>query len=415
MSKRNMLLVAVILAISILLAACASAASTEGPPGPAGPAGPEGPQGPPGAAPAPSSSNPVSGSPAQYVGDQVCAGCHPDIYKIYMKSGHPWSLTPVVGGENPAYPFTQVPGVPNGYSWNDVSYVIGGYNWKTLFTDHNGYIITDALNKTGDTGYLNQWNFANELVGKNAAWVGYKSGEQNVLFTCGGCHTTGYTLSGNQDGKPGLIGTWNQPGVRCEACHAPGSQHVSDPQNIEMPINRSADLCRECHSNADLDTVDPVDEANLPHPPAEAIYRGKHMVLECVDCHDPHSGVVQSRMEDQPVTTTACTECHYQEAEHQKNEMHQQMNLACTECHLPRLVQAAWGDPAHFIGDIHSHQVAIDPSRFDQFVTTGDTKTYVIAPTGLNYACRQCHNGIRALAKTDEELQAMATGYHNQP
>ena len=118
-----------------------------------------------------------------------------------MKSGHPWSLTPVVGGEKPAYPFTQLPGVPNGYSWNDISYVIGGYNWKTLFTDQNGYIITDALNKTGDTGYLSQWNFANELVGKNAAWVGYKSGEQNVLFTCGGCHTTGYTLERQPGGE----------------------------------------------------------------------------------------------------------------------------------------------------------------------------------------------------------------------
>src|SRR5512147_1966318 len=101
MSKRTLLLIAVILAFSILLVGCAGTAGQEGPAGPAGPAGPEGPQGPPGAQPAQSSSNPVSPSPAKYVGDQVCAGCHPDIYRIYMKSGHPWSLSQVVGGESP--------------------------------------------------------------------------------------------------------------------------------------------------------------------------------------------------------------------------------------------------------------------------------------------------------------------------
>jgi hypothetical protein len=415
MSKRDMMLMAIVLAFSILLAACSSTAGPEGPPGPAGPAGPEGPQGPPGAQPAPSSSNPVSGTPAQYVGDQVCAGCHPDLYRTYMKSGHPWSLNPVVGGEAPKYPFSKLSSVPKGYSWNEMSYVIGGYNWKALFVDNDGYIITDALNKTGNTSYLNQWNFANELVGKSASWVSYKSGEQDVLFTCGGCHTTGYTLSGNQDGKAGLVGTWNESGVRCEACHAPGSQHASDPQNIEMTINRSADMCSECHSNADLELVDDVDPASLHHPPAEMIYRGKHTVLECVDCHDPHSGVVQAHLEEKPVTDTTCVECHYKEAGFQKNEMHSKMNLACSECHLSRIVKAAWGDPANFIGDMHSHQVAIDPSRFDQYITTGNTQTYVVAPTGLNYACRQCHNGLRALAKSDEELQAMASDYHGQP
>ncbi len=415
MIKRNLLLIAVILVLSILLVACSSTAESEGPPGPAGPAGPEGPQGPTGAEPAPSSANPVGPSPAQYVGDQVCAGCHPDIYRTYMKSGHPWSLNPVVGGESPTYPYTQLSGTPKGYSWEDISYVVGGYNWKTLFVDQDGYIITDALNKTGDTSYLNQWNFANDLVGKSADWVGFRSGEQNVLFTCGACHTTGYTLSGNQDGKPGLIGTWNEPGVRCEACHGPGSQHISDPQNIRMSIDRSSDMCLACHSNADIELVEDVDTTGFKHPTSEMIYRGKHSVLECVDCHDPHSGVVQPRKEDQPVTVTSCAECHYKEADYQKNEMHVKMNMACSDCHLPRIVKAAWGDPANFIGDIHSHQTAIDPSRFDQYITTGDTSTYVVAPVGLNFACRQCHNGIRALAKSDEELQAMATGYHSQP
>ena len=415
MSKRNMLLMAVVIAFSIWLTACARTAGPPGPAGPAGPAGPEGPQGPPGAQPAPESANPVSPTPAEYVGDQVCAGCHPDIYTNYWKSGHPWALNPVVEEKAPIYPFTEIGSLPKGYSWSDVSYVIGGYNWKALFVNKDGYIITDALNQTGDTEFLNQWNFENELVGKKAGWVGYKSGEENVLFTCAECHTTGYAPTGNQDGMPGLVGTWSENGVRCEACHAPGSQHVSDPQNIDMPITRSSDLCAKCHSNADLETVDAVDPASLPHPPAEAIYRGKHMVLDCVDCHDPHSGVVQMRAQNLATTHTACAECHYKEASYQNNVSHTRMNMACSECHMPRIVKAAWGDPDRFLGDIHSHQVAIDPSRFDQMVSTGGTETYVLAPTGLNYACQQCHASSRALIRTEEELQAAAKGYHNQP
>jgi hypothetical protein len=359
--------------------------------------------------------NPASPSVAEYVGDRVCAGCHPDIYNNYMKSGHPWGLNLVVDGKPPAYPFTKIEELPEGYAWNDIRYVIGGYYWKALFVDKEGYIITDAPGKAGDSEFLNQWSFANELNGKTAVMVGFKSGNEKLLYLCGRCHSTGYTTSGNQDGMPGVIGSWAEDGIRCEACHAPGSQHLTDPQNIEMQITRTSDLCSECHSDADLEMVDVVDTTGMPNQPAEMIYRGKHMVLDCVDCHDPHSGVVQSRQANLATTRTSCAECHYQEAKYQNNAIHVKMNLACAECHMPRIVKAAWGDPARYSGDIHSHQMAIDPTRFDQLVTIGETPKYVIAPTGLNYACRQCHGSGRALDKTDEELQAMAVGYHNQP
>ena len=415
MSKRNLLLIAVVIALTIGLAACARTSGSTGPAGPAGPAGPEGPQGPAGAQNSTGSVNPVSPTTTKYVGGQVCAGCHPDIYKNYIKSGHPWSLNRIVDGKPPSYPFTKIGQIPKGYTWNDIRYVIGGYNWKALFTDNAGYIITDAPGNTGDNEFLNQWNFANDLVGKNASMVGYHSGQEKLLNTCGECHTTGYTSVGNQDGMPGLVGTWAEDGVQCEACHGPGSLHSTDPQNIDMKINRTSDLCAECHSNADLELVDPVDSNGMPHPPAEMIYRGKHMILDCVDCHDPHSGVVQARKESLPTTRTSCEECHYKEAKYQNIPIHERINLACVECHLPRMVKTAWGDPAKFIGDIHSHQVAITTTRSDQLVTTGEEQTYVIAPTGLNYACRQCHGSGRATAKTDEELQAVAEGYHNQP
>jgi hypothetical protein len=64
---------------------------------------------------------------ADYVGDQLCSGCHQEIGQEYMKSGHPWSLSPMTEGKTPAFPFTQISSFPRGYSLKDISYIIGGY------------------------------------------------------------------------------------------------------------------------------------------------------------------------------------------------------------------------------------------------------------------------------------------------
>ncbi len=242
MSFRKFLLIIAILTASALLVACAG--PEEGPIGPEGPAGPSGPIGPQGPAGTQGEAGPAGPSGADYVGDQTCGGCHPDIYDTYMKSGHPWNLNKIVDGQAPSYPFTKLDKLPEGYTWNDILYVVGGYAWKANFIGKDGYLITDAPGKTGDTAYLNQWNFANPSVGKDAGWVTYNSGQEKLLSTCVSCHTTGYSPNGNQDGLPGLVGTWAQDGVRCEACHGPGGLHVTNPKGIAMKIERELGVVR---------------------------------------------------------------------------------------------------------------------------------------------------------------------------
>ena len=413
MRIRKILPILAVLFITGLLAACSSGTVQEGPVGPAGPPGPIGPQGPAGAQSEPGPPGPAAAT--EYVGDQTCAGCHPDIYLSFSKSGHAYIHNTVVEGTPPQYPFTQLNQLPDGYGWSDILFVIGGYNWKALFVNQDGYIITDAPGTTGDTAYENQWNFENTRVGESAGWAQFHPGEDKVLFTCGTCHTTGYTSSGNQGGHPGLIGTWAQDGVRCEACHGPGNLHISDPKNIDMKLDRSREMCGDCHFNADLETVESIDEAVLAHPASEAIYRGKHVVLDCVVCHEPHAGVVQQRQANLPVTRTECAECHYQAAEYQNNAAHERNNLSCTSCHMPTILKAAWGNPDSFTGDIHSHQVAIDPTRIDQLDATTNPATYDLAPNGLNFACRHCHVNGSAQALSDDQLILGAIGYHNRP
>ncbi len=158
-----LLLVSALLAIMAMLAACAGQPGPTGPEGPAGPPGPEGPQGPPGAE-SPAGEAVAEVSVAEYVGSATCSGCHAELYETFMKSGHPWKLNKIEGGQAPDYPFRDLRQPPEGYTWDDISYVIGGYWWKARFIDKEGYIITDAPGTTGNVEYLNQWNHTNDSV-----------------------------------------------------------------------------------------------------------------------------------------------------------------------------------------------------------------------------------------------------------
>jgi hypothetical protein len=351
--------------------------------------------------------------PAEYMGSATCGGCHKELYDTFIKSGHPWKLNPVVDGQPPQYPFTEVPNPPEGYTWDDISYIIGGYNWKARFMDQEGYIITDKPGAViSDTEYLNQYNFANPIIGQEAGWVQYKSGTPDLKYDCGSCHTTGYSPQGSQDDRPGIVGIWAEPGIQCEACHGPGSQHASNPRGFRMVIDRDAELCGQCHRRGDVEAVDAKDGFIEHHEQYEELFQGKHAALDCVQCHDPHQGVVQLRQAGEQTTRTKCENCHFQQAQFQDSTIHPNV-AACADCHMPRIIKSAWGDAERFTGDIRTHLMAIDPQQVGQFSEDGKT---ALSQISLDFACRGCHvEGGAASPKSDEELIEKASGYHTPP
>ena len=413
-----LLLVSALLAIMAMLAACAGQPGPIGPEGPAGPPGPEGPQGPPGAE-SPAGEAVAEVSVAEYVGSATCSGCHAELYETFMNSGHPWKMNKIEGGQAPDYPFRDLRQPPEGYTWDDISYVIGGYWWKARFLDKEGYIITDAPGTTGNVEYLNQWNYTNDSLNQDGRWVMYKSGTDKLVYDCGGCHTTGYSSTGNQDDLPGIIGTWAEPGIQCEACHGPGSLHVANPSGVRPQIERSSDLCSECHHSGDIGAVD-VQGGFIDHHEQYAdLSQGKHQILECVECHDPHAGVKQLEEADLPTTHTACETCHPSQARYQNNTRHVAIGLDCIECHMPRMIKTAWGDEASFTGDFRTHRMAIDPSQIEQFSTVvaedGTETQVVMTEIGLNFACRHCHLSDTIMAMDDQTLINAAYNYHQKP
>ncbi len=426
MKRKNLLIISILLILGLALSACAGPEGTQGPPGPAGPAGPEGPQGPPGDAgpagpegaegPAGEAGTTTAAVP-EYVTSAICAGCHTDIAEAYTLSGHAYKLNKVVDGQPPEYPFTEVTELPEGYTWNDISYVIGGYNWKARFVDLEGYIITGPPGTRGDEaaaeGFLGQYNFANPIVGNEAGWVAYSAGEEKP-YNCGDCHTTGYNPNGNQDDLPGLVGTWTEPGIACEECHGPGSLHVANPYFVSLEIDRDSEQCGECHIRGDVESVNASGGFIKHHEQYEELFQSKHITIDCVVCHDPHAGVVALRKAEEgtPTVRTACENCHRSEATYQDSQVHP-LVADCIDCHMPRVTKSAVGNAEMFTGDIRTHLMSINPLQIGQFSEDGSV---ALSDLGLDFACRSCHvDGGSASVKTDEELTDKAYDYHDRP
>lgn len=409
---KNSAIAALAVFVILVLAACAGPQGPQGPEGPAGPRGPEGPQGPAGqqGPPGPAGAD-ASFSAPTYIGDQTCSGCHLPIYENYMRSGHPWILTETADGKAPEFPFSNINSPPDGYTWEDIAFVIGGYNWKALFISAEGFILTDAPDQSGNRDFPNQFNLPNPLLEKSAEWTGFQSGTEALAYDCGACHTTGFNPTGRQaEDKPGIQGAWAAPGVRCEACHGPGSLHASNPQGFEMKIDRDKEACQSCHTGYSGDPI-LISDGFIDHAQGyNDLFEGKHAVLDCLTCHDPHTGVIQNRNSNQPATTTQCSQCHLDQSRIQNVEMHQALQLPCIECHMPRLIKVAAGDAEKFQGDFRTHAVKINPTQISQFSEDGTT---ILPEIGLDFACRHCHGGGFASEKSDEDLLSAASGYHS--
>jgi hypothetical protein len=398
------------LVVVLAISGCAAEPGPQGPqglegpqglPGPAGETGPQGPVGPAGA-------DGLSATSPSFAGSRACAECHQEIYDVFIQSGHPWQLTAVTNSEPPTYPFTAISEPPDGYSWEDISYIVGGYQRKAHFLDQDGYIITGA-----DESATTQYNFFNDDVDLGDEWVAYHAGETGLAYDCGECHTTGYWPEGNQDGRPGLVGTWAAAGVQCEACHGPGSAHVNAPLAFKPIIERDGQACARCHSLGDVTQVDAAEGFNHYQEQYDELFQGKHVTLGCVICHDPHRGVMHLAQAELPPTQTTCENCHQQQVNNSPNEVHMRLAIDCIDCHMPRVARSAVGDPERFTGDIRSHLIAINPIQMEQFREDG---TAALSELSLNFSCRGCHypDGL-APEKEDVELIEAAAGYHALP
>ncbi len=399
---RRLILSLVLVTVLALIAACAGPEGPQGPPGEVGPSGPPGPEGPPGptgpAGPAgPKGEAGISWAPAVYVGSDACAECHELLATTYAETGHANALTKIVDGAEPEFPFTELDGPPEGYTWADILYVIGGYGWMARFVDQTGHVIT------GDTA---QYNLVNDTLDMGGDWAAFHTGEQ-LVFDCAACHTTGYVPVGNQDGLEGLVGTWAEDGVGCENCHGPGGNHVNDPLFVDMRVQRDAEMCGACHTRGDLTQVEATDGFIDHNNQYGELFTSTKRVMDCVDCHNPHT---TTKHASGLAIKSECETCHFQEDEYQK--ITDRRHAQCIDCHMPRATKSALGDPAQFSADVRTHLMAINPIATSQFNEDGDASNPYLA---VEFSCKGCHNAEgRGGELPDEQLVEVATGFHDR-
>ncbi len=310
-----------------------------------------------------------------YVGSETCgqSGCHTTIYNDFRSSGHPYKLVDSEKARTRPIP------LPEGYSWDDISYVIGGYKWKSRYMGTDGYIITELPDGTQG---MNQYNYLTRT------WSDYHPGELKP-YNCGSCHTTGWvadedwetdgTLADNQDGLPGIHGTFAFGGVQCEACHGPGGHFE--------PIDRTAAACGACHIRGSELTIPASGGFIRHHEQWNEHLAGPHAALDCIDCHDPHK---QSKTS----TRATCTDCHGAIAESYAGTPMDEWNVTCEDCHMAKASKSAQA-LGPYEGDIMSHLFVINTDQNAKLFTE-DGKFVNLNAEGkagvtLDFACLSCH------------------------
>lgn len=348
-----------------------------------------------------------------YAGDQTCMECHadsptPDFFEAYMNSGHPWKITRTAGDtpDSDTWPHSPVPPLPIAHGqqleWTDVEYVVGNYFWKTRFVRPDGFLYT------GESDETTQWNMQTQR------WVPYNAGTVDKPFNCGRCHTTGYEPEGNQIGLPGLIGTWRQDGIRCEACHGPSSDHVEWPTQM---LPQGGKDCSECHYR-DSDFRMPWKGGFMRHhQQSEDMLHSPHAGnLRCVSCHDPHRSTVY----DDGGMNRDCTECHPGDVGNSFYVVEDMEDVECIDCHMPYMAKSAEA-MGTYKGDVRGHlfQIMTAPVFAEDNVyqdgsnsfwnQNNQGESYVT----LDYACLACHEDIGQPISM-QDASAYATNIHGR-
>jgi len=356
---------------------------------------------------------PFTAAAQDYDGSDSCVQCHEQNWNEWQVSGHPYKLMSSEEARNRPIP------LPEGLTWDDVTYVIGGYKWKSRYLQSDGYVYTPEEGR-------NQYNM---LTGE---WSDYHAGELKP-YDCGQCHTTGWVanenpenLDGNKDNLPGIHGDFFVGGIHCEACHGPGANFSTG-----MQVDNSADACGVCHHR----TAPPGSEENVipasggfirHHEQYNEHLAGPHATLDCVDCHNPHEKSFLSiwkagerrewsGLEDDKVGAGAqCgVDCHSGVmATYSQTSMYD-YGVTCQDCHMPMASKSAQALGPNQ-GDVMTHIFYINTEAVDRTAMfTEDGGAVLLDEDGkamvtMDFACQRCHE-----TATLEELSKFAKDFHD--
>jgi hypothetical protein len=314
--------------------------------------------------------NPVVGPPAgaKYLGEKACATCHAREAESYMKT-----------------PMAQAGALPAGtailhkyprltFQLARFHYLISTQNGKSIYSVSDGketisepILWALGMPSAGQTYFLSRdgtyyQSRVSYFIDVNGLGItlgdpltasptleeafGDKLPETQARL-CISCHTTGATVGGVFQPENAV------PGVSCEACHGPGTEHVAAIKQGK-PVAASAifnpaklapyeldDFCGSCHRSwSQVVEMQVMDLHNVRFQPyrleLSACWSAKDSRISCLACHDPHKTVERSAT----FYDSKCLACHQEKG---KSNLASQSGPSCPmsthdciTCHMPR-------------------------------------------------------------------------------
>jgi tetratricopeptide (TPR) repeat protein len=219
-------------------------------------------------------------------------------------------------------------------------------------------------------------------------WLYWTNAAQTWNSMCADCHST--NLKKNYDLEADSYQTtWSQINVGCEACHGPGSRHVSwaempemarpPTQNYELIVKTAKmnsrdqiELCAPCHSRRSLlgdysHSAANLLDSMLPRPLNQDLYFSDGQILEEVYVYGSFS---QSKMYARDVRCSDCHDVH-------SIRLVKEGNALCLQCHRA----AIYDTKEH-----HFHKYKGEPGE-PLKSKTGE----ILFDVGSGTDCIQCH------------------------
>jgi len=304
---------------------------------------------------------------ATFVGSLECKKCHERRYLEWTTTLHSKMLQDAKANPMVIIGDFDSPSNIRTFDKKDVDYTIGN-KWKQQYLKKisDDYLVLPA-----------QYNIS------SGEWETFRTGrwqKRSWFKECAGCHATGVEPERK---------TFMEPGIGCEACHGPGSNHVKAIPGFEidtivnplkLTTSAAAQICGSCHSRgfdksgqyaypagymtargiANLRLFfNPFNQKRNPYmfwPSGDSRYSNQQYTdwqqsehakarVSCMSCHTIHSG--KTTFQTILAGDNLCKSCHSTTAYRGVHKIH--TFGSCIACHMPKTIKSAT------VGDERSH------------------------------------------------------------